>query len=188
MDQPISCQGIHYIYKHPLSILIHLKFQDKDGCSKNGSSEFFKVVYKMIPQANLCKILSSHILDSRGVLLSVTSSKCVDGLSTEIEEKILRFSQLNINVRCKTRIVDEEMEALKFLLSSSSYFNYNDGSQDISDFMEDPSKVKGVPGVFCVNGAVIGFQPHFYQKILSFQFHNHDQEEEQDLNFRKLAF
>ena len=41
MDQSISCQDINYIYKHPLSILIHLKFQDKDGCSKNGSREFF---------------------------------------------------------------------------------------------------------------------------------------------------
>jgi len=39
MDQPISCQDIYCIYKHPLSILIHLKFQDKDGCSKNGSRE-----------------------------------------------------------------------------------------------------------------------------------------------------
>jgi len=39
MDQPISCQDICHIYKHPLSILIHLKFQDKDGCSRNGSRE-----------------------------------------------------------------------------------------------------------------------------------------------------
>ena len=40
MDQPISCDYVHFIYKHPLSILIHLKYQDKDGCSKNGSREF----------------------------------------------------------------------------------------------------------------------------------------------------
>jgi len=40
MDQPISYNYVHHIYKHPLSILIHIKFQDKDGCSKNGSREF----------------------------------------------------------------------------------------------------------------------------------------------------
>jgi len=36
----ITTQDIHHVIFHPLSVLYQLQFQDKDGCSKNGFSEF----------------------------------------------------------------------------------------------------------------------------------------------------
>ena len=71
MDQPISCQDINHIYKHPLSILIHLKYQDKDGCSKNGSRELLfnlKVENgRDIARWDIDRLLNSSIFDLRGI-------------------------------------------------------------------------------------------------------------------------
>jgi len=68
MNQPISCQDICHIYKHPLSILIHLKFQDKDGCSRNGSREFLlEITDSNNPSFRL---LDGFDKDFRGVVYS----------------------------------------------------------------------------------------------------------------------
>jgi len=60
MDQLISCQDIYHIYKHLLSIIIHLKFQDKDGCSRKGSREFL-VKFQIVRKRYRCD------MDHRGV-------------------------------------------------------------------------------------------------------------------------
>ena len=85
MDLPISCQDICHIYKHPLSILIHLKFQDKDGCSKNGSREFLKNV-SLLGEA-IDPITNPHIIgtnsqlahfDHRGVAYKLILRGCLE--------------------------------------------------------------------------------------------------------------
>ena len=71
MDQSISCQDVYHIYKHPLSILIHLKFQDKDGCSKNGSRELL-INLKLEDGGDNDGLLNSAIMDSRGVPIDIS--------------------------------------------------------------------------------------------------------------------
>ena len=66
MDQSIICQNIYSIYHHPLSILIHLKFQDKDGCSKNGSREFLKNV-SLLGEA-IDPITNPHVIGTNSQL------------------------------------------------------------------------------------------------------------------------
>jgi len=76
MDQPISCQEINHIYKHPLSILIHQKFQDKDGCSRNGSREFLFEVGLVTKEEDSDPLFISRwsvSLDYRGVCYFIFS-------------------------------------------------------------------------------------------------------------------
>jgi len=92
MDQSISCQDIYYIYKHPLSILIHLKFQDKDGCSKNGSRELlFRIGSSFQTRAEIM----NSIMDSRGVPIHLEYNR-VSCYDSDDERTIFGFKQLNL--------------------------------------------------------------------------------------------
>jgi len=96
MDQPISCQDVYCIYKHSLSILIHLKFQDKDGCSKNGSREFL-INLKLENGDDNEELLNSTIFDLRGIPIDLGYYllSCVE---SDDERIILGFKQLNLNI------------------------------------------------------------------------------------------
>jgi len=102
MDLPISCQDIYCIYKHPLSILIHLKYQDKDGCSKNGSKNFLSDIRCLF-----------KISDSRGVPLVI--DPLLPSRLYPKEEEILNFKQLSCSVGSSVPIVQEEREAMRQL-------------------------------------------------------------------------
>jgi len=111
MDQPISCQDIYHIYKHPLSILIHQKFQDKDGCSKNGSREFLFLI-GILKKEDTTSIKTS--LDSRGVPLFVPRSFSKE-IEVEDEEKIMSFKNFLCFSNSQIPIVEEEVHPLSHL-------------------------------------------------------------------------
>jgi len=114
MDQSISCEDIYHIYKHPLSILIHLKFQDKDGCSRNGSRELLFNL-KLEDGDNIEDLLKSAIMDSRGIPMDLgyRSPSCCE---SDDEGIILGFKQLKLNIKSQFPIVQEEREAMTCLL------------------------------------------------------------------------
>jgi len=97
MDLSISCQDIYCIYKHPLSILIHLKFQDKDGCSRNGSREFLFELKMVSDSHDYWKGIKSYSIkvDYRRVLLYINSN--LIGVQHENLERILKFRQFDCN-------------------------------------------------------------------------------------------
>jgi len=105
MDQSILCQDVYHIYKHPLSILIHLKFQDKDGCSKNGSREL--LFNLRLKGDNIEDLLNSTIMDLRGIpiYLGLNTLSCFE---SDDERVILGFKQLNVNIKSQFPIVQEE--------------------------------------------------------------------------------
>ena len=73
MDQPILCQDLIHVIKHPLSILIHSQFQDKDGCSRNGSLKVMLNFNLFSCWNNMTSKSTSPWgvkLDHRGVILS----------------------------------------------------------------------------------------------------------------------
>jgi len=118
MDQPISCEDIIHIYKHPLSILIHLKFQDKDGCSKNGSRELLFSL-KVEDGRNIDIVLDYAILDLRRVpLYLVYPAVPINRSKSDDERTILGFKQFNLNINSQFPIVQEEREALTCILKS----------------------------------------------------------------------
>ena len=79
MDQPISCQDIYHIYKHPLSILIHLKFQDKDSVSLNGYREFLFSSCLISSEDDLMEMMKGTFLqDKRGCPIYVHIDKPLD--------------------------------------------------------------------------------------------------------------
>ena len=118
MDQPISCQDVYHIYKHPLSILIHLKYQDKDGCSKNGSRELLFNL-RLENGGEIDRLMRSSILDSRGIPIDL-GEQCVSCFDSDDERIILRFKHLKLNIKSQIPIVQEEREAITYLLLSKS--------------------------------------------------------------------
>jgi len=151
MDQSISCQDINHIYKHPLSILIHLKFQDKDGCSKSGSRELlFRL--KITNRGNIEEFFNSAILDSRGVPIYQGASKvyCDD---RDDEMIILGFKQLILNIFSQIPIVQEEREALSYLLKNVTV-RFSRDNNETSDILDNP--ILGSQEINSVCGHVIG--------------------------------
>jgi len=110
MDQSISCQDINNIYKHPLSILIHQKFQDKDGCSKNGSRELL-INLGLIAGDNIKNFLLFIIMDSRGLPIDL-GYDLLSCVKSDDERIILGFKKLNLNIRSQFPIVQVEREAM----------------------------------------------------------------------------
>jgi len=170
MDQPISCQDIYCIYKHPLSILIHKKFQDKDGCSKNGSRELF-INLKLEDGGNIDRLLKSSIMDSRGIPIDLgfNSLPCD---KMEDERVILRFKQLNLNIKSQIPIVEEEREAMTYLLNEFPVLKSNKGNHEITDILENPNL--GNLSISSVCGHVIGVYSLYYLP-LKFTSSNHSQ-------------
>jgi len=166
MDQPISCQDVYHIYKHPLSILIHLKFQDKDGCSKNGSREFlFNLRVK--DGRNIDEFLKSAILDLREIPIDISGSRvsCVD---RDDERIILGFKQLYLIIKSQFPIVQEEREAMTHLLDEFP----DQDNHEISDILDNPTS--GSQAIKSVCGHVIGvYSPYFFP--ITFTSSNHSQ-------------
>jgi len=96
MDQPILCQDIHHIYQHPLSILIHLKFQDKDGCSRNGSKEFLIGECGM-NQESYWKTIDKLLIeiDHRGVAIYIDKELIKSEVCREV---MLRWKTLDLEL------------------------------------------------------------------------------------------
>jgi len=167
MDQPISCQEIYYIYKHPLSILIHLKFQDKDGCSKNGSRELLFSL-KLENGGNIEDLLNFSTMDSRGVPIDLG----YDRLSCERNDEriILGFKQLHLNIHSQFPIVQEEREAMTYLLDEFPDLRDN---HEISDILDNPTL--GNQAINSVCGHVIGIYSPLYSCPINFTSSNHSQ-------------
>jgi len=169
MDLPISCQDINHIYKHPLSILIHLKFQDKDGCSKNGSRELL-INLKLEDGGNIDILLKSSIMDLRGVPIDLGSNN-LSCDKMEDERIIMGFKQLILKIKSQFPIVQEEREAMTYLLSEISTMSSHD-NEKISDILDNPT-LGNLP-INYVCGHVIGVY-YLYYLPLRFTSSNHSQ-------------
>jgi len=168
MDQSISFKQIYCIYKHPLSIPIHLKYQDKDGCSKNGSREFLFNL-KLNDGVYIEEFLKSSILDSRGVPLDLGYLK-LSCDENDDERIILGFKQLNLNIKSQFPIVEEEREAMTYLLDDFPSLTNN---HEISDILDNPSL--GSQAINSVCGHVIGIYPPYYFPKIKFTSSNYSQ-------------
>jgi len=169
MDQPISCQDVYHIYKHPLSILIHLKYQDKDGCSKNGSRELLFNL-RLENGGEIDRLMRSSILDSRGIPIDL-GEQCVSCFDSDDERIILGFRQLNLNINSQFPIVQEEREAMTYLLRSTPNLMSQD-NHEIFDILDNPTL--GNQSINSVCGHVIGIYSHIYFP-LKFTSSNHSQ-------------
>jgi len=169
MDQPILCQDIYFIYKHPLSILIHLKYQDKDGCSRNGSRELLFNL-KIHDGINIMDMIKYSMMDSREVPIDISHSK-VSCFESEDERIILGFKQLNLNINSQFPIVQEEREAMTYLLTAFPGLNCQN-NHEISNILDNPTL--GSHKINSVCGHVIGvYTPHYFP--IQFTFSNHSQ-------------
>jgi len=168
MDQPISCQDIYHVYKHPLSILIHLKFQDKDGCSKNGSRELLFNL-RLKDGDNIDRFLRSCILDSRRVPIDLEYNINLSCFKMDDERIILGFKQLNLKIKSQFPIVQEEREAMTYVLNSTPELKSN---HEITDILDNPSL--GSHYINSVCGHVIGIFS-FYPFQISLESSNHSQ-------------
>jgi len=170
MDESISCQDIHHVYKHPLSNLIHIKFQDKDGCSKNGSRELLFHLRSEDGGDN-DDILKSSIMDSRGIPIDLRyrNLSCVE---SDDERVILGFKQLNLNINSQFPIVQEEREAVTYLLNEFPVLKSNKGNHEITDILDDPAL--GNLSISSVCGHMIGVYSLYYLP-LKFTASNHSQ-------------
>jgi len=167
MHQSISCQAIYHIYKHPLSILIHLKFQDKDGCSKNGSRELL-LNLKLKYGGCIKGLLKYFTMDLRGVPIDLEyhSLSCK---KSDDERIILGFKQLILKIKSQFPIVQEEREAVEYLWNKILSLR---GNHEISDILDNPTL--GNQEINSVCGHVIGiYSPHLYP--ISFTSSNHSQ-------------
>ena len=167
MDLPISCQDVYCIYKHALSILIHLKFQDKDGCSKNGYRELLFNL-RLENGSNFDKLLRSSYFDSRGIPLNLVNySLSCD--KRDDERIILGFKQLYLNIKSQFPIVQEEREAMTYLLTAFPDLLMD---HEISDILDNP--ILGTHRIFSVCGHVIGiYHPVLFP--IRFTSSNHSQ-------------
>jgi len=168
MDQPISCQDIYHIYKHLLSILIHLKYQDKDGCSRNGSRELLFSL--RLKEWKIEGLLRYSILDLRGIPIDLVYDK-VSCKKSDDERIILGFRQLNLNIKSQIPIVQEEREAMTYLLNKIPNLGSR-GNHEISDILDNPTL--GNQAIRSVCGHVIGIYSPFLYSI-SFTSSNHSQ-------------
>jgi len=169
MDQTISCQDIYFIYKHPLSILIHLKYQDKDGCSKNGSRKLLFNL-KIANGGYIDHFLRSSRMDSRRILIDLgdNSISCVN---SDDERIILGFKQLTLYIQSQFPIVQEEREAVTYLLDEITDLG-GQGNYRISDILDNPAL--GFKTISSVCGHVIGVYSPLLNTI-KFTSSNHSQ-------------
>jgi len=166
MDQSISCQDICHIYKHPLSILIHLKFQDKDGCSKNGSRELLFNL-RLKNGGDIEDLLNSSTMDLRGIPIDLGGNSifCVE---SDDERIIWGFKQLTLYISSQFEIVQEEREAMTYLLDEIPDLT---NSQEISDILNNLTL--GSHEINSVCGHVIGIYYSFLNPKIKFTSSNH---------------
>ena len=107
MDQQLTTRDICHIYKHPLSILIHLKYQDKDGCSRNGFLFFLYFSNIIKSKLHLANSLTSDLfLDCRGCLLHMKVGAVVK-IPLEAVKIILKMK------KCSFRLSREDSHLLE---------------------------------------------------------------------------
>ena len=105
--KPFNCQSLHHLITHRLSRIETCDYQDKRGCSLNGSNEFLKETGYLHYNG-----IHSIIFDSRGVVVSLENGNNFDQ-SQELDETMLNFKQFIGKVRSTISIVEEERETLK---------------------------------------------------------------------------
>jgi len=135
MDQSISCQEISHIYKHPLSILIHLKYQDKDGVSRNGSREFlYETGYCIGKRSFYEQVTGGNIfIDHRGVLFNINFS---GGSRTEMEDVMSRWKHFKFAFsKSNVPICEEDARVLNQYRKETGIVS----NADCTKFIENPS-------------------------------------------------
>ena len=142
MDQPISCQEIYHIYKHPLSILIHLKYQDKDGCSRNGFLQFLFTFSIALHRQDLRDLESLYNIgyDHRGCMIFLKlERRWVEDLSPIVLEMKNVSFDFNFHKSCDVPTVDEEEmnvldQALSFVFDEKDQWCLNHPFSAVNGF------------------------------------------------------
>jgi len=111
MDQLVTVDEFYHVYKHPLSIFIHLKYQDKDGCSRNGSNAFLKEL-GYVNMRGYAYHVFDYRFDHRGVFLTFRLED-TNPISQELETKIFNFKQImHTFVRSSKKVKKKQVTAL----------------------------------------------------------------------------
>ena len=129
----------------------------KEGCSLNGSNEFLK-------ETGFLRYHSIHsvIFDSRGVVVTFQGDCDICHHSQEFDETILKFKQFVGIVRSTISIVEEEREAMNYVLSIVDQFLARITVYEFQSLVQDPTKFfrNNQPTVSTCFGHVIRFGPY----------------------------
>jgi len=100
--KPFNCQPLHHLITHRLSRIETCDYQDKEGCSLNGSNEFLK-------ETGIVQFYGIHsiIFNSRGVIVNFKDVK-IFYQSQELDKIMLNLKQFVGIVRSTIPIVEEE--------------------------------------------------------------------------------
>jgi len=161
-----NCPSLHHLITHRLSRIETCDYQDKEGCSLNGSNEFLK-------ETGILRYYSIHsiIFDSRGVIVNFEDGETFRH-SQEFDETILNFKQFVGIVRSTIPIVEEERRPLRHIFKIYHPYIH----QNLQEFLDDPIKffTDNLPTVSTCFGHVIslpgchGFNPTIdYEKVFS---------------------
>jgi len=167
--KPFNCLLLHHLITHRLSRIETCDYQDKEGCSLNGSNEFLKEIGIL-----QCYWIHSFIFDSRGVVVSFQEGD-IFYQSQEFDKTMLNFKQFVGIVRSTIPIVEEEREALKVVLSLVDRYLGGLCDEEFQRFVQDPTKFfkDDQPTVSTCFGHVISFGPHTQPVI--FNPHNFEE-------------
>jgi len=167
--KPFNCLSLHHLITHRLSRIETCNYQDKAGCSLNGSNEFLK-------ETGFVQYNGIHpiIFDSRGVVVSFEDGNICHH-SQELDEIILNFKQFVGIVTSTISIVEEERETLKVALllvdrymSGVSYDLFQSLVQDPTNFFNDNQS-----SVITCFGHVISLES--YTQPIVFDSHNFEE-------------
>jgi len=167
---------IYCVYKHPLSILIHLKYQDKDGCLKNGSKELLLKI-KMLDRNMFNQIDSvKYLVYMKRLPLDLADFE-ISNCSFFVEKQILNCSILKCEFHSSVPIDQEEKSLVKKLQKLCCLGSGKDGKL-IERWAEDP-RYDVMSDIASAGGHVIGmsqiefyhdfgrYDPYKYTKIIS---------------------
>jgi len=108
--EAFNCLFLHHLITHRLSRIETCDYQDKEGCSLNGSNEFLKEIGIL-----RCYSLDYFIFDSRGVIFDIEYGE-TSHHSQEFDKTMLNFKQFVGIVRSTISIVEEERKHFKAVL------------------------------------------------------------------------
>jgi len=143
---------LRHVIIHPLSILIHLQFQDKDGCSRNGSREFLFDSHIVENERELQKGLINQliIVDYRGVPFYLDT--------IELKSSPIFDDERGLNFRCvifaRSKLNQEENQTMIQLKEHKRL--HPPGSIDPWDLNKNSGDWKGVHSI---NGFVNSIYP-----------------------------
>jgi len=164
--EAFNCLSLHHLITHRLSRIKTCDYQDKEGCSLNGSNEF-------LMESGFVQFYGIHsiIFDSRGVVVSFQGDGDIFHQSEELDKTMLNFKQFIGIVRSTIPIVEEERETLKVVLPLiDRYLGLSD--EGFQTLVHNPTKFfkDNQPTVSTCFGHVISFGP-FTQPVI-FNSHN----------------